>query len=272
MLDNYKQFNEARKHKKKGGNKGGRYQPNQGARQPMKKYNRGDNEIPYQQQKIIRGMSMDYSPSFRYIITKIAEKNNRIAKELLEVLNKPEAKFEYSFLDLTNRGDTLSYLPNGERNTPDDSKYSTNKRQQSKVYKIIKTIFGSKYTKTDVNKFVSLFKQVYDEGPPEKSEVKSKKTVGQLLQNLIKDTKEGNLEWKENFSIPNVITFVSKIQVTNSKYIDFCFWCPNSDITKSFLTVNFKLDSKIVKSINSVKKGSIIDTKFSDGIIKSEVL
>lgn len=29
---------------------------------------------------------------------------------------------------------------------------------------------------------------------------------------------------------------------------------------------------KIVKSINSVKKGSIIDTKFSDGIIKSEVL
>lgn len=31
-------------------------------------------------------------------------------------------------------------------------------------------------------------------------------------------------------------------------------------------------EGKIVKSINSVKKGSIIDTKFSDGIIKSEVL
>lgn len=32
------------------------------------------------------------------------------------------------------------------------------------------------------------------------------------------------------------------------------------------------VEGKIVKSINSVKKGSIIDTKFSDGIIKSEVL
>ena len=32
------------------------------------------------------------------------------------------------------------------------------------------------------------------------------------------------------------------------------------------------VEGKIVKSINSVKKGSIIDTKFSDGFIKSEVL
>ena len=32
------------------------------------------------------------------------------------------------------------------------------------------------------------------------------------------------------------------------------------------------VEGKIVKSINSVKKGSIIDTKFSDGIIKSEDL
>lgn len=32
------------------------------------------------------------------------------------------------------------------------------------------------------------------------------------------------------------------------------------------------VEGKIVKSINSIKKGSIIDTKFSDGIIKSEVL
>lgn len=32
------------------------------------------------------------------------------------------------------------------------------------------------------------------------------------------------------------------------------------------------VEGKIVKSIKSVKKGSIIDTKFSDGIIKSEVL
>ena len=32
------------------------------------------------------------------------------------------------------------------------------------------------------------------------------------------------------------------------------------------------VEGKIVKSINGVKKGSIIDTKFSDGIIKSEVL
>lgn len=32
------------------------------------------------------------------------------------------------------------------------------------------------------------------------------------------------------------------------------------------------VEGKIAKSINSVKKGSIIDTKFSDGIIKSEVL
>ena len=32
------------------------------------------------------------------------------------------------------------------------------------------------------------------------------------------------------------------------------------------------VEGKIVKSINSVKKGSIIDTKFSDGIVKSEVL
>lgn len=238
MVSKYKQFNERKSNRSRGSRPS-----NIEGRAPMKKYNRGEYNYGISPNPSQRGMPLDFSPRFKYIITKISNKNNKIAIDLLDSLNKPNARFEYSYLDLTNRGDTLSYLPNGERNTPEDQKYITNKRQHSKVYKVIKTIFGSKYTKTEVNKFVSMFKQTYDEGPPKKPEIKSRKTTGQLLKNIIDDTIDGKLQWSKLSDIKDVDRYKAKIKITEKKYLDFVLYLTKNE-SNSFLTINFFNDNK----------------------------
>jgi hypothetical protein len=185
-----------------------------------------------------RGMNMDFSPRFRYILGKIDKKGNKIAKDLIAFLNKPDAKFEFSYIDLTGRADTLSYIANADRNIPEEEKYKTNKRQQSKVYKIIKTIFGSKYTKTEVNKFVSIYKQVYEEGPDEAAISKSKRPDEQLVKKIANDTRNGTLKWNKVVSdIINMDRFEATIKVTERKCIWFIFFILNEK-KLSFVTIN----------------------------------
>lgn len=190
-----------------------------------------------------RGMNMEFAPRFKYVITKIAEKGNAIAKELLLLPNKPEAKFENSYLDLTNRFDTISYLQNAERNLSDEEKYKSNKRQQSKAYKVIKTIFGSKYTKFEVTKFVSMFKQVYEQGPEKKGDAseKPKQTVEEVIKKISEDTKSGKLKWEKQPKAGNLVKYETRIKITDKKSLVFIFFHFDNNTKEekwSFITTN----------------------------------
>jgi hypothetical protein len=234
-LENYQKFNESKNRNK--GNKNRQKNQNWQNQQTLKKYPREENSRPAP-----RGMNMDFSDRFRYILTQMDKKGSKIAKDLLSQLNKPDAKFEYSFIDLTQRSDTLSYLPNAEKNTPEEEKYKSNKRQHSKVYKTIKTLFGSKYTKTEVNKFVSIYKQIYEAGP-DREALKSKRTDGQLMKKIVEDTKTGKLTWLKLPEMGEVIRYEAKINITNHKYLSFVFFIL-PDKTKSLVTINFFTDLK----------------------------
>lgn len=235
MLKKYKAFNEARRHKPKrhGPKRGGGFQ-----QQSWKQ------EVPRFAEP--RGMHMVLSDRFKYVLEKIAKKGNAIAKELLILPNKLDAKFEYSYIDLTGRGDTLSYLPNGARDTAEADRFKSPKRQHSKVYKTIKTVFGSKYTKTDVTKFVSMFKEVYEQGP-DKSDypARGKNTDEQLLKKIIEDTKSDKLKWNKEETAGNMTRYESAVKITEMKRLVFCFFHFDQAVKEesmSFLTINFYND------------------------------
>lgn len=242
-LKGYKKFNEARRHKPKGRHRGGNMNTIPQQRFPNSSWKE---DVPRFTNKIEpRGMNMTFSERFKYILTKISKKGNKIAKELLDLPNKPEAKFEYSYLDLTGRQDTMSYLPNGARDIPEEDRYKSNKRQHSKIYKTIKTIFGSKYTKNEVTKFVSIYNEVYKQGPDKADTTKPKQSDEQLLKKIIEDTKSDKLKWKKETGAGNMARYEAKVTITEKKYLVFCFFHFDQSIKEeamSFLTINLYND------------------------------
>lgn len=177
-----------------------------------------------------RGMEMEFSPRFKYIIEKISEKGNAISKDLLNVLNNGN-KYDWSYLDITNKNDTISYLPNSARDMKDDDKYKTNKRQHVKAYKLIKLLFGSKYTKTDVTKFVSLYKSVFEKGPDKKQNENAL-----LVNKIIEDTKSKKLKWIISGD-QNLLTCETSIKVTENKKLILSLYIPSTEIN-TILTIN----------------------------------
>ena len=235
MVKGYKKFNEARKQKNRPRQRGGF---NSNWEQQLVRNNKAVSIEP-------RGMNMVYGEKFKYILNKISKNGNKIAKELLTLPDKIDARFDQSYIDITRREDTLSFLPNGARDIPDDKRFDTNKRQQSKVYKTIKTIFGSKYTKEEVNKFVSMFKGVYNVGPDPVVDQNIKKTDEDVIGKIIDDTKNDKLIWKEGESGGNLRRYDAEIPITTHKRLVICFYhFPNTikDETMSFITVNFYND------------------------------
>ena len=240
MVKGYKKFNEARRHKSKPQRRGGNFNANW--EQQVARNTKAVSVEPH-------GMNMVYGEKFKFILDKISKKGNKIAKELLTLPNKPDARFEQSYIDITRREDTLSFLPNGARDLPEDKRFDNNKRQQAKIYKTIKTIFGSKYTKDEVTKFVSMFKGVYNVGPdPVVSQVDPtvpKKTDEEVVKKIIEDTKDEKLVWKEGESGGNMRRYDATITITPKKRLVLCFYhFPNTikEETMSFITVNFYND------------------------------
>lgn len=243
----YKAFNEARKHKQKQRKRGG---VSRHHRQQDQQNNWKPNVPRFAE---VRGMPMHYSPKFKYVIEKIAGKGNLIAKEILNLQNKPDAKFEYSYLDLYKTSDSLTYLPNGAKDIPDEEKYKNNKRQVSKVYKIIKTIFGSRFTKTEVNKFVSFYKEIYEKGPDRPVEQvpfsKPKLAIEETIKKITDDTASDKLKWSHVEGAGNLNRFETRVNITKNKYLSLIFYYFNrgdkKQINISMLIVNIFNSSAI---------------------------
>jgi hypothetical protein len=281
MLDKYQVF-EARRRKKKhrpkrnrGGGGGVDAWLQQQKTTSIRQHQKG---ITPKTETQSRGMNMIFSERLKYVLNKIALKGNRLAKELLTLPAKPEAKFEYSYIDLTSREDTMSYLPYTGKDLPEDEKFKSNKRQHAKVYKTIKTLFGSKYTKTEVNKFVSIYKQIYNEGPGKDTD-RPKPSEEQVIKKITEDTKSDKLEWKLQGRQFDWLRYDADIKITEKKKLVFqLFIFPRiTEETNSFLIVSMHNDLGITKEekrkwIQTLKFGSIIEflKVFKDKYLKEE--
>lgn len=219
----YKNFNESRKNRNRRKNK-----------QITRNYNAINKYQPYSAVDS-KKMDMIFSDRFKYVVEKISMKGNAIAKDLLSLPNSAN-KYSYSYLDLTDRYDTISYLSSDKNLSEGEDKFKTNKRQHSKVYKVIKTILGNKFTKNEVSKFVTFYKQVYEQGPDKKFNREI-----DIVNKITEDTKKNIINWKEekrNSSILKV--FKSEIVVTLNKYILLELYLFKGDDKKNtFLSINF---------------------------------
>jgi len=251
MLDKYQTFNEARRHKGKPkrhrGGGGVDAWLNQQKTPSIRQHQKNLVVVPKTGIQP-HGMNMVFSERLKYILDKIASKGNRIAKELLTLPDKPQAKFEYSYIDLTRREDTMSYLPYGGKDLPEGEKFNNNKRQHAKVYKTVKTLFASKYTKTEVNKFVSMYKQIYNEGPGQDAS-RPKLTEEQIVKKIIEDTKNGKLKWELQGRQSDWLRCDAKVKITEKKSLVFqLFLFPViADEPKSFLTMILQNDLAIAR-------------------------
>lgn len=186
-------------------------------------------------------MKMVVSERFKYILNKMAESGNIVAKELLKSIDQKLESYETSYIDITPREDTLSYLPSGGKHLDDAEKFKSNKRQHSKIYKIIKTIFFNKFTKNDVQKFVSLYKSIYNKGP--EKENLPPLTTDQMVEKLIKDTKNDKLIWKNTMYANGWVKYESKHEITDKKRLVFNFYIFNDkQESLTFLTAEMHND------------------------------
>lgn len=245
MVKGYKKFNESKSksHKKKINNqKKDRFQQQNSWKENVPKFNVRTEPV---------GMKIEISDRLKYIIIKISEKGNAIAKDFVSLLDKPDVKFNLSYIDITTRGgDSLTYL-NDNTNIPENELYRSNKRQISKVYKVIKSIFGSKYTKMEVSKFVSMFKQIYDQGP-DKSLTRPKRTESEMLRKIIDDTKNDKLKWKKISEIGEITRYEIRVKVTDKKYIALVlFYFPDIKEDLIFMTINLHNELGITKEQKS---------------------
>jgi len=210
------------------------------------------------------GMPLMISDRLKYIFSKMSESGNRAAKELLSLTDQKDKKFEMSYLDITKKDDSLSYLPPGGKDLPDAEKYDNNKRQYSKVYKVVKTICGSRYTKTEVQKFVSMYKSIYNKGP-EKEDL-PKPTDEQILNKIIRDTKSDKLKWKEELKTSPWVRYEAKVSATDTKGVMFHLYIFYSlkDTPNCFLTVHFFNEKE---KYDKDKKIHIKTYKYDEGLI-----
>lgn len=243
MVHGYKKFNENYRDK----NRKGRFRQTSWMDEPPTKNKYATKRVE------VSGIEMEYSNNFKFLLTKIASKGNPIAKELLAAVDKPDSKFEISYLDLTKKDDMVSFLGKADKNITD--KYSSNKRQLSKAYKAIKVIFGSKFTQAEVTKFVSMYKQYYNQGP-DKPRPKQKQTKDELLKKIIQDIKSGKMKWSMVVRSGNMEKYECKVQITDKKYIAFDYFYFFQGDKMNFMTLNFR--NEMEKDLT--KKSIWIDT------------
>jgi len=187
-------------------------------------------------------MKLVVSDRLKYILTKMSETGNIISNDFLKLLEQKLESYEMSYIDITPKEDTFSYLPSSGKNLPDSDKFKNNKRQHSKIYKIIKTIFGNRFTKNEVQKFVSIYKSIYNKGP--QKENLSPMTIDQMVEKLITDTKNDKLKWDKISNASNWIKYESRHKITNNKYLVFVYYIFNNikDKKLTFLTANIYND------------------------------
>jgi len=187
-------------------------------------------------------MSLIVSNRLIYILTKMSEEGNKIAKDFLNLLYSDEKRFTMSYFDITQKIDSLSYMSSSGYNVPESEKFSSNKRQFVQVYKVIKTIFGSKYTKNEVQKFISMFRSVYKKGPDRND--MPPPSVEKIIQKLLKDTKSGAMKWtvsKDLVENDKMVRYQTRSESTPNKGIvfDIYIFKKKENCNLSFLTIHF---------------------------------
>ena len=261
MINNYSMFNESKSMKNRGNR--GRNQKYQDSFN--KKYAAG--KISSQDFDVV----LHLSPRLEYAVNKMAEIGNPVSKEILKAL-KDGRTSEISFLDMSRNVDNISYLTKEVINRNDfneNEAYRSSRRTSSKIYKAMRLLFGNKFTKNEISKFVSVYKSVYSKGPDKnliKNDKESKNIpINETIQKIIDDTKKGKLKWRD---IPmNTSTIKKKrciIPITKMKYMEIDFYIMFDNPQNNFMSFNLSDGNKLsfIKSIN-FKRDNMEDL-FSD--------
>lgn len=207
------------------------------------------------------GMPMVVSDRLEYILTKMSETGNKIAKELLSLIENKDKLHQISYIDITRKDDSFTYLPNGGKDLPEDQKFTSNKRQTSKIYKMIKMIFYNKYTKNEITKFVSIFKSIYHKGP-EKKDSPLPLSDEQIVKKLLSDTETNKIKWTKISEASNWIKyeFVKKITDTKSLVFDYYIFIWRGYENMSFISISIKIVNELQEIfIKSIRYENIIE-------------
>lgn len=201
------------------------------------------------------GMPMVVSDRLDYILKKMSESGNKIAKDILSLTSNKEKLHQISYIDITRKDDSFSFLPNGGKDLPEEQKFVSDKRQHGKIYKTVKVIFFNKYTKNEIQKFISVFKSIYHKGP-EKKNNSSPLSDEELVKKLVSDTSADKIKWISSMEASNWIKFEFTKPVTNTKMIVFDYyiftWRGYENMT--FMSIGMKIKDQTKDSfIKSIK-------------------
>lgn len=249
MINNYLKFNE------------GRSMKNRSNRGKNQKYQ--DNFNKYKSMNNASNVDVEFfiSPRFEYLINKMSEIGNPISKEIIKAY-KDKRKLNISYLDISRNIDNITYLTKeiiNQENFRESESYKTNKRSTSKIYKVIRLLFGNKFTKNEITKFASVYKSVYSKGPDKsrtKEEERKPLTSSEVINKLIDDTKNNKLNWENLYasSVLNKKRCILKLTSDKNLIIDFYFL---DDQKNRFISFNIsKKDEELIflKSINFARE------------------
>lgn len=239
-MKDFKQYNESRRSKKR------RFQGIE------RQYNRYKNIIDSTPSERTEngGMPLEVSPRFIAAVRKMSEVGGSIVKKLLDEIENKNNLYNISYIDLSRNLDMLTYLPLSEKDSKIDP-YKNQKRIGSKIYKVIRMIFGNEVTKNEIQKFVSVFKNVCSCVPTTRPKTKTenrKQTDKEIVDTLIKNTVENKISWKNNQKTENLESYVAVYEITDNKELEFNLYIFPKEEHISNMAISYRVNTtKILK-------------------------
>ena len=110
--------------------------------------------------------SLYLSENFRKNLEKILEKgDSKIAKKLLESNNNDDEKYGITYIDRTDADDGVTFISSGRLNrakedNPDIDPYNIRGREPTKIGRLIRRLYGTKFDQASVEIFVNKYKTI----------------------------------------------------------------------------------------------------------------
>jgi len=258
MINNYEKYNESRSRRR-----GNKINSARGGYNNNIKRDSYNNNIKIEENDYSENQNLFLSQRLESIIKKISETGDLLSKEILDSIDNKSKFFDVTYLDISKNLDNFSFFTKEEvnklgivDNTIDT--YKSNKRFESKIYKIVKILFGNKFTKKEIQKFISIYKSVYSKGPDKKNVEQKALTNEDVINKIIEDTTNGKLKWVEVPELIGLEKYRSVVNITKSKYLQIeLYLFTNQD--NDFLTLNLRIEkiNKFIKSINFNKSNIV---------------
>jgi len=156
-------------------------------------------------------------PNFEEILKNILKDNkDPIAFRLIDDTKKPSIPTRISWLNITQSKDHLSYALPSKVKKPGDEWDKLN-RQPNQIKKLIRKIYGSIFSNNQIKSFIGKFKNHYSQFT--KKPVKKLTQEDTILDNLTKETYDGDMKWTLAGSSISYDKYTTEIFITDKKHV-----------------------------------------------------